>query len=171
VKNVDATELMGTRRLWEFVHENPIVNMEPSSFTHNVKILAGIERFISVNSAVEIDLQGQLDAEAVDGTQISGIGGHFDFVQGALLSPGGKSIIAMTSTAAKGEKSRIVPRLTQGNPVTTPRHSVDYIVTEHGVAELRGRSLSQRAKALISIAHPKFSEELKEYAKSARFLK
>jgi len=171
VEKIDAAELMGTRRLWDFVHENPIVNMEPASYTHDVSVLAGIEKFISINSAVEVDLQGNFNAEAVDGTQISGIGGSFDFIQGALLSPGGKSIIAMTSTAARGERSRIVPMLSGGTPITTPRHCADCVITEYGEAQMRGRSLSQRARALIEIAHPKFREKLEEHAGSMGWLR
>ena len=153
------------------MHENPIVNMEPASFTHDVRVIAGMERFTSINSAVEVDLHGQLNAESVAGTQISGIGGSFDFIQGALLSPGGRSIIAVTSTAARGEKSRIVPALKEGTPVTTPRHCVDYLITEYGVAELRGKSLSQRARSLIAVSHPDFRDGLEEYAKSAGLLR
>jgi 4-hydroxybutyrate CoA-transferase len=118
-----------------------------------------IENFVAVLSGLEVDLTGQLNAESIGDTQISAVGGQADWIRGAALAPGGKSIIAFGSTA-RGKTSRIVPRLKEGTIISTPRYDVDYIVTEYGIAELKGKTLSQRAEALISIAHPDFREEL-----------
>lgn len=157
---MDVGEIMGTEVLFRFVHDNPAVNMEPSSAIHNPLVIARIERFVSVNSALEVDLTGQVNAESIDGVQVAGIGGAFDFVEGAYWAKGGRSIIALPSTGRGGEVSRIVPRLGEGAKVTIPRHLTDCVVTEYGVAELKGRSVEQRARALARIAHPKFRDEL-----------
>jgi 4-hydroxybutyrate CoA-transferase len=117
---------------------------------------------VSINSCLEVDLAGQVNAESVGSRQFSGIGGQVDFIRGARLSRGGRSIIAMPSTAARGTVSRIVPTLSPGAVVTTSRCDVDHIVTEHGVASLRGKTLRQRAEALIAIAHPDFRDPLTE---------
>ena len=122
--------------------------------------LAQIDNFISINSAVEVDLTGQVNAESIGDVQISTIGGQADFARGSALSKGGKCIIALTSTTKKTDISRIVPRFKEGTIVSTPRFDVHYVVTEYGVAELRGKTLSQRMSALVSVAHPKFRDEL-----------
>jgi len=119
-----------------------------------------LDNFIAINSAVEVDLFGQVNAEWVAGRQISGIGGQFDYVEAAMHSKGGRSIVALPATAAGGKASRIVRTLSPGAAVTTPRFCVDYIVTEYGVADLRGKGIHARAKALTAIAHPQFREEL-----------
>ncbi|MBW1855559.1 MAG: 4-hydroxybutyrate CoA-transferase [Deltaproteobacteria bacterium] len=155
-------EVLGTKKIFDFVHENPMVEGRPSPGTLNPRVVGDIEKFISVISAIEIDLSGQVNAETVAGKQISAIGGGFDFLQGALFSPGGKSIIALSSTTPNGKFSRIVANLPLGSAVTTPRHCVQYVVTEHGIADLRGKTLKERAEALISIAHPDFREELEK---------
>jgi 4-hydroxybutyrate CoA-transferase len=158
---MDIGEIMGTDHLFRFAHENPIINMEPSSFIHNPMVIARIENFVSINSALEVDLSGQVNAESLGEEQVSGIGGQYDFVEGAYWSPGGKSIIALPSTSGKGaERSRIVPRLAAGTKVTTPRYLTDHVVTEYGAAHLKGKSESERARALIAIAHPKFRDEI-----------
>ncbi|HHU92263.1 MAG TPA: acetyl-CoA hydrolase/transferase family protein [Halanaerobiaceae bacterium] len=154
----------GTRRLYEFLDDNPMVEMHPVSYTNDPFIISQNYKMVSINSCIEVDLLGQCAAETVGITQISGTGGQTDFVRGAVKSPGGKSIIALKSTALKGTKSTIVPVLSQGAVVTTGKNDVDYIVTEYGVAHLRGKSASERAEALINIAHPDFRAELRRQA-------
>jgi 4-hydroxybutyrate CoA-transferase len=156
---LDLGEIMGTEPLFRWVHENPRVYMETSTAIHDPGVVAGVERFVSINSAIEIDLTGQVNAEAVGPWQVAGVGGQFDFVMGAALG-GGRSVIALPSTGRRGEVSRIVARLGAGTPVTTPRHLVDCVVTEFGRAELRGLSETQRARELTRIAHPRFREGL-----------
>jgi 4-hydroxybutyrate CoA-transferase len=119
-------------------------------------------RMVSLNSCIEVDLMGQVGSESIGLRQFSGVGGQVDFVRGASMAPGGKSIIALPSTAAGGKVSRIVPFLAQGAAVSTSRNDVDYIVTEYGIAHLKGRTLRQRAQSLIAIAHPSFRDALAE---------
>ena len=158
---LDIAEAMGTRRTFDFLHDNDVVNMESSAFVHDPEIVAGIERFVSINSALEIDLAGQVTAESLGVRQVAGIGGQFDFVLGASRSRGGAAILALPSTGGRdGAVSRIVPQLAAGAGVTTPRYLADWVVTEHGAAELRGRSDRARATALIAVAHPRFQGEL-----------
>lgn len=154
----------GTRRLYEFLDDNPMVEMHPVSYTNDPFIISQNYKMVSINSCIEVDLLGQCAAETVGITQISGTGGQTDFVRGAVKSSGGKGIIALKSTALKGTKSTIVPVLSQGAVVTTGKNDVDYIVTEYGVAHLRGKSASERAEALINIAHPDFRAELRRQA-------
>jgi acyl-CoA hydrolase len=156
---LDLGEIMGTEPLFRWVHENPTICMAPSTTIHDPAAVAGLERFVSVNSAIEIDLTGQVNAEALGPRQVAGIGGQFDFVAGAALG-GGRSVIALPSTGRHGEVSRVVARLEGGTPVTTPRHLVDCVVTEFGRAELRGLSDIERARALTRLAHPRFREGL-----------
>lgn len=157
---MDLGEIMGTDRLFRHVHENPVVNMEPSSSIHNPMVVARLERFVSINSAIEVDLSGQVNAESLGVRQVAGIGGQFDFVEGAYWAPGGRSVIALPSTGRGGEASRIVARLPAGATVTTPRFLTDAVVTEFGRADLRGLSTAQRARALVALAHPRFREAL-----------
>lgn len=159
-----ACFLLGTRRLYDFVHENPYVNMQPVDYTNNVLIAAQVDNLISINSAIEVDLMGQVCADSVGSMQYSGVGGQLDFVRSASLSKGGKSIIAFASTAKNDTISKIVPKLTDGAAVTTSRNDVHFVVTEHGIADLRGKTLRQRAEALINIAHPNFRESLRKEA-------
>jgi 4-hydroxybutyrate CoA-transferase len=119
-----------------------------------------LNRLHSINSAIQVDLTGQINAETVRGTQVSGVGGQSDFVGGATLSKGGKSIIVVSSSSTNEKKSRIVPFLDRGASVTSLRHDIDYVVTEYGLAYLRGKTLSERAKALVDIAHPTFRDWL-----------
>jgi len=160
-------EIMGTEPLFRAVHENPLVRMEPSSRIHNPRVIATLDRFISVNSAIEVDLAGQVNAESLGDRQVAGIGGQFDFVEGAYWAPGGRSVVALASTGRGGDASRIVARLPAGARVTTPRHLTDCIVTEFGRADLRGRSVEQRARALIGLAHPRFREGLEREWRAA----
>lgn len=159
---ISVTETLGSKRLFDFVHENPMVEGRPLEETINPRVVGQIPKFCSVLSAIEIDLFGQVNAETVKGQQFSAIGGSFDFLQGALFSSHGRSIIAMTSTTPNEKISRIVFQLPPGSAVTTPRHSVQYVVTEYGIAEIWGRSLQERATALIGVAHPKFRDELRQ---------
>jgi 4-hydroxybutyrate CoA-transferase len=156
---LDLGEIMGTEPLFSWVHENARVHMEPSTTIHDPRVVAGLERFVAINSAIEVDLTGQVNAEALGERQVAGIGGQFDFVAGAALG-GARSVIALPSTGRGGEASRIVCRLGAGTPVTTPRHLVDAVVTEFGRAELRGLSDDQRARELTRLAHPRFREGL-----------
>jgi len=161
---MDVAEAMGTRRLFDFVRDNDRINMESSEFVHDPDIVARLDRFVSINSALEIDLMGQVTAESLGGRQVAGIGGQFDFVLGASRSHGGAAIIALPSTGREGSVSRIVPRLAPGAAVTTPRFLADWVVTEHGAAKLKGRGERERAAALIAVAHPRFREELERAA-------
>ncbi len=161
---MDIGEIMGTARLFRWSHDNRIINMEPSDILHDPQVVGGLGNFVSVNSALEVDLLGQVNAESVDGRQITGIGGQFDFVLGASRAEGGRSIIALASTGRGGAVSRIVARLPAGARVTTPRFLGDCVVTEYGVAELRGKSDAGRARALARIAHPAYREALEKDA-------
>ncbi len=151
--------LFGTRRLFDFADRNPEVELHPLTYTHSRRVLASLENLFTVNSAVEVDLTGQVNSETVDGVHIGTVGGQVDFVRAGNASPGGRSIIALTSTSVGGRKSRIVPDV-MGPVVTTSRSDVDLVVTEFGVAELRGATLSQRAERLIAVAHPDHQEAL-----------
>lgn len=154
--------LMGTKRLYDYADDNPAVAMYPVDYVNDPYVIGKNDNLVSINSCVQVDFMGQVAAESVGTTQISGIGGQMDFIRGARLSKGGRAVIAIASTAAGGKISKIVPFLDQGAAVTTSRTDVDYIVTEYGIAHLRGKTLKDRARALISIAHPKFREELAE---------
>ncbi len=166
IPKVSVTEILGSKKIFDFVHNNPLVEGRSLPETINSRVTGEIPKFCSVLSALEIDLTGQVNSETVQGKQISAIGGSFDFLQGALFSEDGKSIIAMLSTTPDEKISRIVPQLLTGAAVTVPRHSVSYIVTEYGVAQLWGKSLKERAEALTAIAHPGFREELSKYLNS-----
>lgn len=152
--------LMGTRRLYDFVDHNPNVELRPVDYVNNPFVIAQNDHLVSINSCVQVDLMGQVASESVGAKQISGVGGQVDFVRGASASEGGVSIMAMPSTV-KGKISKIVPLLDEGAAVTTSRNDVDYVVTEYGVAKLKGCSLRQRACSLIKIAHPDFRDELR----------
>jgi 4-hydroxybutyrate CoA-transferase len=157
---MDVGEIMGTERLFRWAHDNPAINMEPSDIVHDPEVVGTLGDFVSVNSALEVDLLGQINAESVDGRQITGIGGQFDFVLGASRAAGGRSIIALPSTGRQGQVSRIVGRLPAGARVTTPRFVADYVVTEWGVAALRGQSDAGRAREMLRLAHPAFKDAL-----------
>jgi 4-hydroxybutyrate CoA-transferase len=162
---LDIAEVMGTRRVFDFVHDNALINMETSELVHDPAFVARIDRFVAINSALEIDLTGQVTAESIGGRQVAGIGGQFDFALGASRSRGGASVIALPSTGGRdGGISRIVPRLGNGAAVTTPRYLADWVVTEFGAARLRGLGAGARAAALIAVAHPRVREELERSA-------
>ena len=152
--------VMGTSRLYGFVHDNPLIEMHPVTFTNDPEVIARNDAMFAINSAIELDLTGQVCADSIGHRLYSGIGGQLDFVRGAARSRGGKSVIAMPSTAGGGKFSRIVAELKPGAGVVTTRGDVHYVATEFGVADLFGRTLRQRAAALIAIAHPAFRSEL-----------
>ena len=159
-----ASFLMGTKRLYDFVNNNPLVEMYPVNYVNDPIVIMKNYKMVSINSCVQVDLMGQVCSESIGAKQISGIGGQVDFVRGVSMSEDGISIIAIPSTALKGKISKIVPLLDVGAVVTTSRTDVDYIVTEYGIAHLKGKTLRDRAKALINIAHPSFRDGLiKEY--------
>lgn len=149
--------LFGSRRMWAWAHQNPQLRLSAAIYTHAPSTLARLERFVAINSAVEVDLSGQVNAEIANGIHVGAVGGQVDFVRGANVSAGGRAIIALPSTAKGGTVSRIVPHL---RTVSCARSDVDVVVTEWGIAELAGASLAQRARRLINIAAPQFRESL-----------
>ena len=151
--------LFGSRRLMEFASGNPALDMRSADYTHSMRVMSRVERLHSVNAAIEVDLSGQVNSEIAVGRYLGAIGGQVDFVRGAQASPGGRSIIALPSTTPDGRYSRIVASL-EGRPVTTARADVDLVITEYGVADLKGRSLAERAARLAAIAHPAFRDAL-----------
>lgn len=160
VAPIATGSILGTRALYEFVDDNPLVEVHDGLWTHDPARISLCERFVAINSAIEIDLTGQVNCEQVGGQQVAGIGGQSDFIRGARMSNGGASIIVMTSTAKAGERSRIVPQLGAGVPVSLPRADVEWVVTEHGAVNLDGLSLQERAAALMSIADPRHVADL-----------
>lgn len=165
-----ATLAFGSKRIYEYIDDNPAVQMLPVDYVNDPAVIAQHPDFISVNAALEVDFFGQACAESMGTRHVSGSGGQADYVRGAVLSPGGKSFIAFPSTAKGGTISRITPTLSRGAIVTTGKNDIDHVVTEYGIAHLRGRTLSQRVRALIAIAHPKFREELTFEAKKRNIL-
>jgi len=151
--------LMGSREFYDWVNDNPIIEMRTVDYTNNPYIIAQNRKMIAINSALEVDLLGQVCADTLGPKQFSGVGGQLDFVRGARMSQGGKAIIALPSSAKRGV-SRIVPTLKPGAAVTTSRNDVDYVVTDHGIASLKGKTVRERMKALINTAHPDSREEL-----------
>lgn len=166
---MSVTFVMGTKKLYDFVDNNPVVEVRPVDYINHPVTVMKQHKMISINSAMQVDLQGQVNAEAVGLRQFSGVGGQVDFIRGVAMGTGGKAIISMPSVTIKKDGtmiSKIVPFLDQGAPVTTSRNDIDYVVTEYGIAELRGKSLRQRAKNLINIAHPDTKQPLiDEYEK------
>ncbi|MBQ7796200.1 MAG: acetyl-CoA hydrolase/transferase family protein [Lachnospiraceae bacterium] len=156
-----ANFLMGTKRLYNFVNNNPDVELYPVDYVNHPMVVMKEDNIVSINSCVQLDLMGQAASETIGYTQISGVGGQVDFIRGATMAKNGRSILAFPSTAAKGTVSKIVPLLDEGAAVTTSRNDVDYAVTEYGIAKLAGKSLKDRARALIEIAHPDFRDALK----------
>lgn len=154
-----AAFLMGTRDLYDFVDDNPEVLMMPVDYVNNPVVVMQEDNIVSINSCVQVDLMGQVVSESIGKTQISGVGGQVDFVRGASMAKNGRSIIAMPSTV-KGKFSKIVEKIDDYAAITTSRNDVDYIVTEYGIAHLKGKTLRQRSESLIKISHPDFREEL-----------
>lgn len=157
-----ATFLMGSRRLYDYVHDNPAVEMYPVDYVNDPVIIARNDNMVSINSCVQVDFLGQVVSDTVGSMQISGVGGQVDFVRGAAMSRGGRSVIAMPSTKRQGKFSSIVPFIDEWAAVTTSRNDISFIVTEYGIADLKGRTTRERARQLIEIAHPKFREGLKK---------
>jgi acyl-CoA hydrolase len=155
--------LRGTQRLYRFAHRNRAIRLFTFMHTHRAEILSQLDNFVAINSAIEVDLTGQINAEIASGVQVGGVGGQGDFLRGANLAERGRGIVAMPSTALNGKASRIVPRL--NGVVTTARSDADIIVTEFGAAELRGQPLDERAHRMIAIAHPDFRESLEREAR------
>jgi acyl-CoA hydrolase len=158
--------LIGSRRLFDFAHRNPRIGMRSSGYTHDAAVLASLPKLVTINSAVEVDLSGQVNAEQHGLQYLGGTGGQVDFVRAGMRSRGGHSIIALPATARNGAVSRITAALS--GPVTTARTDVDVIVTEFGAAELKGQTLAERARRLVAIAHPDFREELDRAAHAIR---
>jgi acyl-CoA hydrolase len=161
---------LGTRRIFDFIDNNPVFEFHPTQYTNDPFVISQNERMIAVNSAIQVDLTGQVCADSIGTSPYSGVGGQLDFIRGAARSKGGKPIIALPSTARHGTVSRIVPVLDPGSGVVTTRADVHYVVTEYGVAYLFGKNLRQRAEALIAIADPKFRDELHDFAVRAHYL-
>jgi acyl-CoA hydrolase len=158
----------GTRRLFDFVADNPLVAFYPCDWTNDTSVIRKNPKVVAINSAIQIDLTGQVCADSIGHRIFSGIGGQMDFIRGAALSPGGKPIIALPSTAAGGKISRLVVELNAGAGVVTTRGHVHWVVTEYGAVNLHGKSLRERAEALVDIAHPDFRAELSHSFKKAR---
>jgi 4-hydroxybutyrate CoA-transferase len=165
-----STFLMGTKRLYDFVDDNPMVEMRPAEYTNDTSVIRRLSRMTAINSAIEVDLSGQVCADSIGWHLLSGVGGQMDFIRGAALASEGRAIIALPSTAAGGSATRIVPMLKEGAGVVTTRAHVRTVVTEWGVAELYGRSIQERARALIAIAHPAFRDELEAEARKTRYV-
>jgi 4-hydroxybutyrate CoA-transferase len=156
--------VLGTKVVFDFIDNNPRIEFHPSQYTNDPFIIAQNDKMVAINSAIEIDLTGQVCADSIGHTFFSGFGGQVDFMRGAARSKGGKPIIAIPSTAKNGQYSRIVPSLAEGAGVTTSRGDVHFVATEYGVADLYGKTIRERARALMDIAHPKFREDLERYS-------
>jgi acyl-CoA hydrolase len=161
---------IGTRKLFDFVDNNPIFEFRPTAYSNDPGLIARNDNMVAINSALQVDLTGQVCSDSIGNQFYSGIGGQVDFLRGASRSKGGKPIIAISSTARDGAISRIVPMLSPGAGVVTSRGLVRYVVTEYGVAYLHGKTIRERAQALIDIAHPKFREELYRFCETTRWL-
>jgi acyl-CoA hydrolase len=165
-----GTFALGTRRLYEFLDENAAFEMWPVSYVNDPRVIAQEHNFVSINSTIAVDLRGQCASETVQGSYYSSSGGQADFARGAMYSKGGQGFVVLKSTAKDGMISKIVAQLAPGDVVTTLKNTVDKVVTEYGVAELRGRSLRQRAAALIAIAHPDHRDDLTVRARELGYL-
>jgi acetyl-CoA hydrolase len=162
--------VLGSRKLFEFIDNNPLMEFRPTQFTNDPFTIARNKKMVAINSAIEVDLTGQVCADSIGHRFYSGFGGQVDFIRGAAKSDRGKPIIALPSTAKDGTISRIATRLTEGAGVTTSRGDVHYVATEFGVVNLHGKTIRERAEMLISIAHPSFRQELEEFAKTQHYL-
>ena len=162
--------VLGTKRVFKFIDNNPVIEFHPQEYVNDPFIIAQNKKMVAINSAIEIDITGQVCADSIGTKIFSGIGGQVDFIRGAAHSEGGKPIIALPSITKDGDVSRIVPQLNPGAGVVTSRGDVHYVITEYGVAQLFGKTLKERARELIKIAHPKFRDELTKYAKETRHI-
>jgi len=163
--------VLGTNRIYDFVNDNPMFEFRPNSYTNNALIIGQNDRVVAINSAIEVDITGQVCSDSMGQVFFSGFGGQVDFIRGAARSRSGKPIIALPSTAKDGALSRIVPRLAPGAGVVTSRADVYYVATEYGLAYLHGKNVRQRAEALIQIAHPKFRDELYEHCEQMNWFR
>jgi acyl-CoA hydrolase/GNAT superfamily N-acetyltransferase len=168
-KKIIASFCMGSRNLYDFVHNNPMVEFHPIEYTNDFSVISKNEKMVSINSALQVDLSGQVCADSMGYVIYSGVGGSVDFIRGSTLSKGGKSIIVLPSTTLDGNESRIVPHLSEGAGVVNTRGGVHYVVTEFGAVNLHGKTVRERALALINLAHPKFRGELLTAAKRLRY--
>jgi acetyl-CoA hydrolase len=167
---VVASFVIGTKKLFEYIDNNPLIEFRSSKFVNDPFNIARNDKMVSINSAIQVDLSGQVCSDSF-GTRIySGFGGQLDFIRGAMRSKGGKPILAFASTAKNETISKIVPILTPGSGVVTTRGDVQYIITEYGIADLYGKTLRERVKALINIAHPKFRDDLERQAREFKWL-
>jgi 4-hydroxybutyrate CoA-transferase len=162
--------VLGTKKVFKFIDNNPVIEFHPQEYVNDPFIIAQNKKMVAINSAIEIDITGQVCSDSIGTKIFSGIGGQVDFIRGAAHSDGGKPIIALPSITKDGNVSRIVPQLNPGAGVVTSRGDVHYVVTEYGVAQLFGKTLKERARELIKIAHPKFHDELTKYAKETRHI-
>jgi len=160
------TFVMGTERLYRWLDDNPMIDAHPVDYTNDPCVIAQNDNMVAINSSISVDLLGQASSESIGPRQYSGVGGQVDFIRGAAASKGGRSIIALPATAKGGEVSRIVATLLPGQAVTPSRNDVDYVVTEYGVAHLWGKTMRERARALINIAAPKFRDSLERECRS-----
>ena len=167
---VIGTFALGTQRLYDFIHDNPTFEMWSARYVNDPRVISRDVDFVSINASLAVDFIGQCASETISGRYYSSSGGQSDFARGAAYSPGGQSFIVLQSTAKGGELSRIVPQLSPGDVVTTVKNTVDMVVTEYGVAELRGRTIRERTTALIAVAHPKFRDELTATAREMHFI-
>lgn len=167
---VIAGFVLGTQRLYDFIHDNPVIELHPQDYVNDPFVIAQNAKMVAINSAIEVDLTGQVCADSIGPRFYSGVGGQLDFIYGASRSPGGLPVIALPSTALGGKASRIVAMLKPGSGVTTSRNHVRFVVTEYGVADLYGRTVRQRARALIGIADPRFHDDLERSARELRYL-
>jgi 4-hydroxybutyrate CoA-transferase len=162
--------VLGTKRVFKFIDNNPVIEFHPQEYVNDPFIIAQNKKMVAINSAIEIDITGQVCADSIGTKIFSGIGGQVDFIRGSAHSEGGKPIIALPSITKDGDVSRIVPQLNPGAGVVTSRGDVHYVITEYRVAQLFGKTLKERARELIRIAHPKFRDELTKYAKETRHI-
>jgi acyl-CoA hydrolase len=167
---VVATFAMGSRALYDYIDNNPLFEMRPADYTNNPFVIAQNDNMVAINSALEVDITGQVCAESVGKRIFSGFGGQLDFIRGAAMSKGGVPVIALPSTAADGTVSRIVPMLRPGAGVVTTRADVHYVVTEYGIAQLYGKTLRQRVRELMDVAHPDFRAALEQEAWERKIL-
>lgn len=161
-----TTLALGSKRLYEFLHENSAVDFAPVEWVNDPRIIAREPNFVAINATTEVDFYGQCASETVAGNYFSSSGGQYDFSRGAMYSENGQGFIVLQASTRDGSKSKIRPTLTPGSVVTTSKNTVDKIVTEFGVAEMRGKTLRERTRALIAIADPKFRDELTDAARA-----
>jgi acetyl-CoA hydrolase len=167
---VIAGFVLGTQLLYDFIHDNPVIELHPQDYVNDPFVIAQNARMVAINSAIEVDLTGQVCADSIGPRLYSGVGGQLDFIYGASRSTGGIPVIALPSTALGGKASRIVGMLKPGSGVTTSRNHVRFVVTEHGVADLYGKTVRERARALIAVADPRFHDDLERTARELRYI-